>query len=95
MWTFLEQPRHFVVKYEVLCDETLVLSILNQCQLQWSTNTLTLLNRFGGIDIKAVLGTEFLQNPLNAFTSSYDLHSEFDELNLWLAVVTLPLVPVA
>ncbi|TFY81523.1 hypothetical protein EWM64_g2485 [Hericium alpestre] len=53
-------------------------------KFDWTKTAGAILERFGGFAAHAVLGGDNLHSPKNAFTSSFEPHSEFDNLDLWL-----------
>ncbi|KAI0797151.1 hypothetical protein C8Q75DRAFT_862859 [Abortiporus biennis] len=52
-------------------------------KLQWASTAAAMIERFGDLDCKAVLGEEFLHNPLNAILATHIPHARFDELRIW------------
>lgn len=53
-------------------------------QFQWAKTAAAILERFGKFSAREILGDKGLNNPVNAFTASHDMHVMFDNLNLCL-----------
>jgi len=64
-------------------------------KFEWAADASAIIERFGSISLRKILGDACLNNPYNAFMVSPFFHSLFDELRMWFAPVKVNDVVVA
>ncbi|KAJ7755950.1 hypothetical protein B0H16DRAFT_1722100 [Mycena metata] len=59
-----------------------------QKKLDWASSAFAILDRFAGIEVKALLGTLYLHSPLNTMMASGTPHDHFDHLYIFFEPFT-------
>ncbi|KAI0782657.1 hypothetical protein C8Q75DRAFT_811583 [Abortiporus biennis] len=74
--------------YDVQVAHIISQSLASDIRLQWASTVAAIIERFDDFKCEAILGEDFLRNPLNAILATPALHARFDQLRIWFTAAT-------